>query len=54
MKLSRLKHYIKQIMPYRMVLKYEEIHDFATDYFAWKSKNPQVQFDEEKDRKSVV
>lgn len=54
MKLSRIKHYIKQIMPFRMVLKYEEKHDFATDYFAWKAKNSQVQFDEESKWESIV
>lgn len=52
--LKRSKHYIKQIMPFRMVLKYEEKHDFATDYFAWKAKNPQVDFDEKSKWENIV
>lgn len=54
MKLGRLKHYIKQIMPYRWVLKYEEKRDFFAQYFAWKDSNPQVEFDTESKWKNIV
>lgn len=54
MRLSRIKHYIKQILPYRMVLKYEEKRDFFAQYFAWKESNPQVEFDTESKWENIV
>ena len=52
--LKRSKHYIKQIMPYRLVLKYEEKRDFFAQYFAWKEMNPQVEFDTESKFETIV
>lgn len=52
--LKRSKHYIKQIMPYRWVLKYEEKRDFFAQYFAWKETNPQVEFDTESKFDTIV
>lgn len=54
MRLGRIKHYIKQIMPYRWVLKYEEKRDFFAQYFAWKETNPQVEFDTESKWENIV
>lgn len=54
MRLGRLKHYIKQIMPYRWVLQYEEKRDFFAQYFAWKETNPQVEFDTESKWETIV
>lgn len=54
MKLSRLKHYIKQIMPYRWVLEYEEKRDFYAQYFAWKETNPKVEFDKDNKWENIV
>lgn len=41
-------------MPYKWVLEYEEKRDFFAQYFAWKDKNPHVEFDAESKFNTIV
>jgi len=52
--LNRFKHYVKQIMPYKYVLKYEDKHNFHKDFFAWEKSGKQVEFDNESKFDNII
>jgi len=52
--LKRLPHYIKQMMPYEYVLKYEDKYNFHRDFEKWEKSGSKVTFDSESKFDNII